>query len=117
MRVKYFGFSSLQQSTVRAFFNCSGDEVYTAGQLQTQCQQLNSSANEYTQLTQLQPDNSIADGDRFAREFPLYVAAGRDAHILLASNSTYDTIQSGYQIGRLISISSLRHKYVHIYIG
>lgn len=100
LRVKYFGFSSLQQSMVRTFFNCSGDEVYTTGQLQSQCKHLESSSTEYIQLNQLQPDNSLTDGDRFAFEVPLYVAAARDAHILLASNSTYNTIQSGYQIGQ-----------------
>lgn len=102
LRVKFFGFSSLEQSSVRFFYNCRGDEVYTTSQLQSQCQYLNSSSNEYIQLNHMQ-DNAITDSDRYAFEVPLYLAAAQDAHILLASDSAYDNIQTGYEIGQLLN--------------
>lgn len=114
MNIKYFGFSSLQQSTVRFFYNCRGDEVYTASQLQSQCQYLNSSSNEFIQLNQLQ-DNSILPSDRYVFEVPLHVAAAHDAHILLASDSVYDSIQSGYEIGQLNDVWQSR-LYVIVYV-
>lgn len=87
---------------MRFFYNCRGDEVYTTSQLQSQCQYLNSSSNEYIQLNHMQ-DNAITDSDRYAFEVPLYLAAAQDAHILLASDSAYDNIQTGYEIGQLLN--------------
>lgn len=99
LNIKYFGFSTLDQAVVRFFYNCRGDEVYTTSQLQSQCQQLNTTNSAYTQFHRIQ-DNSITDSDQYPIELPLYVAAEQNAHLLLASDDTYNDTRNGYEIGQ-----------------
>lgn len=99
MNIKYFGFSTLDQAVVRFFYSCRGDEVYTKSQLQSQCQQLNTTNSSYTQFHRIQ-DNSITDSDQYPIELPLYVAAEQNAHFLLASDNTYNDTRNGYEIGQ-----------------
>lgn len=98
LRIKYFGFSSLGQSLARYFYDCRGDEVYTKSQLQSHCQSVNASSEEHTQFNRI-PDSSIIDADQYSVEIPLYVAASHDAHILLSSDNSFDSIRHGYEIG------------------
>ncbi|XP_055311129.1 uncharacterized protein LOC129573947 [Sitodiplosis mosellana] len=112
LQIKYFGFSSLGQSLARYFYDCRGDEVYTKSQLQSQCQHVNTTSNEHTQFHRI-PDNSITDTDQYSIEIPLYVAASHDAHILLASDNSFNSIRNGYEfvigddINRRVSIHKI----------
>lgn len=94
LQIKYFGFSSLGQSLARYFYDCRGDEVYAKSQLQSDCQQANVSSNEHTQFYPIS-NKFIND----VLEIPLHVAAAHDAHILLASDNTLDSIRNGYEFG------------------
>lgn len=96
--IKYFGFSSLGQSMARYFYDCHGDEVYTNSQLQAHCQSVNVTSDEHTQFNRI-PNNSIIGDDQYTLEIPLYAAASHDAHILLSSDASFDTIRHGYEIG------------------
>lgn len=98
LQIKYFGFSSLGQSLARYFYDCRGDEVYTKSQLQSHCQHVNTASNEHTQFHRI-PDNSITNTDQYSIEIPLHVAATHDAHILLASDNSFNSIRSGYEFG------------------
>lgn len=96
--IKYFGFSSLGQSLARYFYDCRGEEVYTKSQLQAHCQSANVSSDEHTQFNRI-PDNSIMGADQYSLEIPLHVAASHDAHILLSSDASFDSIRYGYEFG------------------
>lgn len=98
LEIKYFGFSSLGQSLARYFYDCHGDEVYTNAQLETYCQHASISSNDYTQFYAI-PSNSIGDTEQYPIEIPLHVAAPHDAHILLASDNSFDSARYGYEFG------------------
>lgn len=98
LQIKYFGFSSLGQSLARYFYDCRNDEVYTKSQLQSQCQHVDTTSDEHTQFHRI-PDNSITDTDQHSIEIPLYLAASHDAHILLASDNSFNSIRNGYEFG------------------
>lgn len=98
LQIKYFGFSSLGQSLARYFYDCRGDEVYTDSQLQSACQHVNASSNDHTEFKPI-PSNDITNADQHSLEIPLHVAASHDAHILLASDNSFDLIRNGYKIG------------------
>lgn len=78
----------------RYFYDCRGDEVYAKSQLQSDCQQANVSSNEHTQFYPIS-NKFIND----VLEIPLHVAAAHDAHILLASDNSFDSIRNGYEFG------------------
>ncbi|XP_031630189.1 uncharacterized protein LOC116345171 [Contarinia nasturtii] len=96
LKIKYFGFSSLGQSLARYFYDCRGDEAYTKSQLNSRCQHVNTTNIEHTEFHRI-PDNSITDTTQYDVEIPLYVAAQHDAHILLSSDNSSNTIHNGYE--------------------
>lgn len=99
LQIKYFGFSSLGQSLARYFYDCRGDEVYTKSQLEQRCQYANITSSEHTQFHAI-PTNAIDNiPNQYSMEIPLHVAAAHDAHILLASDNTFNSIRNGYEFG------------------
>lgn len=98
LQIKYFGFSSLGQSLARYFYDCRGDEVYTKSQLRSHCQHINSSSSELIQFNRIS-DNEINNADQYSLEIPLHVAATSDAHILFASDDSFNSIRNGYEFG------------------
>lgn len=98
LQIKYFGFSSLGFSLARYFYDCSGDKVYTKSQLNTRCQHANVSSALHTQFHSI-PSNSLADTDRYSIEISMYLAGSHDAHIVVASDNSFNSIRNGYEFG------------------
>lgn len=115
LQIKYFGFSSLGQSLARYFYDCRGDEVYTKSQLQSHCQNVNTTSNEHTEF-HIIPDNSISDTDQYSIEIPLHLAASHDAHILLSSDNSFNSIRNGYEFGMYTSYVFVLYFHRHMYL-
>lgn len=95
LQIKYFGFSSLGQSIARFFYDCQEDKIYTKSQLESSCQHMNTTANEYFQFNPIQ-NVSIRDASQYPIGLPLYIDAPSDAHVLIAFDNTN---RNGYEIG------------------
>lgn len=54
LQIKYVGFSSLGQSLARFFYDCQEDKIYTKSQLESSCQHMNTTTNEYFQFNPIQ---------------------------------------------------------------
>lgn len=95
LQIKYFGFSSHGQSLARFFYDCQEDKIYTKSQLESSCQHMNTTTNEYFQFNPIQ-NVSIRDPNQYSIGLPLYIDAPSDAHVLIASDNTN---RNGYEIG------------------
>lgn len=86
--IKYFGFAAYDNTLNRYFFNCRGEQSKTHANLEKSCKKITATDHEYKDFL-LIPSNQPPG---FLVNFPVYVTAARDAHILLASeeNSSAD---------------------------
>lgn len=84
---------------MRFFYDCRGDDVYSTSQLQKSCMALDTTNSEHNQFIRIN-DNYIPQPDDNLIDFPLYIQASQDAHILLASNNEANNIETGYEIGK-----------------
>lgn len=108
--IQYFGFASYDSILNRYYYNCPGEQPVTEAQITNACQQSSVSDYEYKQYL---PISSVQPAG-FALHFPVYVIAGRDAHILLTPEQTSDG--DVYEICMEIQFMGTYEFYLYIYV-
>lgn len=97
--IKYFGFASHDNSLAEFFYGCEGDTAYDDEAILTNlCRYADATENEYkdfykiTDIAGVRPDGYIIN-------FPFYLQAERDAHILLTTGPTANPKDNEYEFG------------------
>lgn len=96
--IKYFGFSSYDNSPAKYFYACESEEVHAEADLRKQCQYTEAMENEYREFHQI-TNMAGARTEGYIVNFPFYVRGVRDAHVLLTTVPVANRGTSEYEIG------------------
>lgn len=95
--IKYFGFASYDNSLAKFFYNCEGENAYGDEDIKNLCRYASATENEYkefykiTDVTGIRPEGYIIN-------FPFYIQAERDAHVLLTKGPLANREDDEYEI-------------------
>lgn len=96
--VEYFGFSSYDNSPAKYFYGCESDDAHPEGDLREQCRYAEAMENEYKQFYKI-ADMAGARTQGNMVNFPFYVRAARDVHVLLTTVPVANRESNEYEIG------------------
>lgn len=97
LQVKYFGFASYDNSPNKYFYDCEGEHAYGEEDIKGLCRYADATENEYKQfygindITGIRPKGYIVN-------FPFYIQAERDAHVLLTKGPMANRDDDEYEI-------------------
>lgn len=97
LKVKYFGFASYDNSLAKFFYNCEGDNAYSDEDLKTLCAEDEALENEYLRFHKITDVSGIRQ-EGYIINFPFYIQAERDAHVLLTEKPEANREANEYEI-------------------
>lgn len=95
--VKYFGFASYDNSLAKFFYNCEGDNAYGENEIKELCHYADARENEYNEFFKI-TDISGIRSEGYIINFPFYIQAERDAHVLLTAKPEANREANEYEI-------------------
>lgn len=97
LQIKYFGFASYHNSWATYYYDCPGENLYDEPTLAKNCNYDQVSENEYKDFYAISDIEGIRP-EGFLIRFPLFIKAGKDAHILLSPFNRDDRSDEVYEI-------------------
>lgn len=104
--VKYFGFASYDNSLAKFFYNCEGENAYQEDDIKKLCRYAEATENEYNEFHKITDIQGIR-GDGYIINFPFYIQAERDAHVLLTTVPMANREANEYEIRKYSIISCI----------
>lgn len=95
--VKYFGFASYDNSPAKFFYNCEGENAYQADDIKKLCRYADAMENEYKDFYSISDITGIRS-EGYLINFPFYIQAERDAHVLLTADPVANREANEYEI-------------------
>lgn len=112
--IKYFGFASYDNSLAKFFYNCEGENAYQEDDIKKLCRYADAMENEYNEFYKITDITGIRS-EGYIINFPFYIQAERDAHILLTTVPMANREANEYEI-RKYSIT-LSHKQLRFFLS
>lgn len=98
--IKYFGFASYDNTLNKYFYNCDGENAYGEQDIKELCKFYEVYENEYKTFFPIADVTNIRSKG-YIINFPFYIQAGRDAHVLLTTRPVDDRNDDCYEICKL----------------
>ncbi|XP_031619784.1 uncharacterized protein LOC116338571 [Contarinia nasturtii] len=95
--VKYFGFASYDNSLAKFFYNCEGENAYQEEDIKKLCRYADATENEYKEFYKI-TDLTGVRSEGYIINFPFYIQAERDAHVLLTAVPMANREANEYEI-------------------
>lgn len=95
--MKYFGFSSFDNSLAKYFYGCESENSHPEADLRELCR-YKAMENEYNEFHKI-TDMAGVRTSGYIINFPFYVRASRDAHVLLTTVPEANREANEYEIG------------------
>lgn len=95
--VKYFGFASYDNSLAKFFYNCEGENAYQEEDIKKLCRYAEATENEYKEFYKITDLTGIRT-EGYIVNFPFYIQAERDAHVLLTTVPMANREANEYEI-------------------
>lgn len=102
LQVKYFGFASYDNSPNKYFYDCEGENAYGEEDIKGLCRYADATENEYTQFHRITDITGIRPKG-YIINFPFYIQAERDAHVLLTKGPMANREDDEYEIRNLLN--------------
>lgn len=95
--IKYFGFASYDNSLAKFFYNCEGENAYQEDDIKKLCRYADATENEYKDFHKITDITGIRS-EGYIINFPFYIQAERDAHVLLTAVPMANRETNEYEI-------------------
>lgn len=95
--IKYFGFASYDNSLAKFFYNCEGENAYGEADIKDLCRYAEARENEYKEFFKI-TDITGVRSEGYIINFPFYIRAERDAHVLLTKGPMANREDFEYEI-------------------
>lgn len=109
--VKYFGFASYDNSLAKFFYNCEGDNAYQEDDIKKLCRYADATENEYNEFFKITDITGIRS-EGYIINFPFYIQAERDAHVLLTAKPEANREANEYEIRKYSIIVHINRTHI-----